>query len=61
MSDPDDAARPADDVSVRPEGPPPMPRWVKTSLIVVGILLVLFLVLQLTGMLGQHGPGMHGG
>ena len=39
--------------------PPRMPRWVKVSAIVVGVLILLFLVLQLTGIGGQHGPGRH--
>jgi hypothetical protein len=40
-------------------GPPGMPRWVKVTAIVVGLLVLLFLVLQLTGLAGEHGPGMH--
>jgi hypothetical protein len=40
----------------RPSG---MPRWVKWSGIVVGLLILLFVVLQLTGLGGQHGPGRH--
>jgi cytochrome b561 len=41
-------------------GPPPgMPRWVKIAAVVVGLLVLLFLVLQLTGIAGEHGPGMH--
>ena len=39
--------------------PPGMPRWVKVTGIVVGILILLFVVLQLTGVAGQHGPGRH--
>lgn len=39
--------------------PPGMPRWVKVAAVVVGLLLLLFLVLQLTGLAGEHGPGMH--
>jgi hypothetical protein len=39
--------------------PPAMPRWVKWSGIVVGVLVLLFVVLQLTGLGGQHGPGRH--
>jgi hypothetical protein len=38
-----------------------MPLWVKISLIVVGILIALFVVLNLTGRGGQHGPGRHVG
>lgn len=47
--------------SVRHRGdqPPAMPRWVKAGLIVAGVLLLVFVVLKLTGMGGQHGPGMH--
>ena len=39
--------------------PPRMPRWVKVSAIVVGLLLLVFLVLHLTGVAGQPGPGRH--
>jgi cytochrome b561 len=41
------------------EAPPGTPRWVKVTAIVVGLLILLFLVLQLTGIAGEHGPGMH--
>ena len=41
------------------ETPPGMPRWVKVSAIVVAVLLALFLVLRLTGIGGEHGPGRH--
>jgi hypothetical protein len=37
-----------------------MPRRVKVSGIVVAVALVLLVVLMLTGVLGQHGPGQHG-
>ena len=54
MTDPQHDARPdTGDV------PPGMPRWVKVAAVVVGLLLLLFLVLQLTGIAGEHGPGMH--
>jgi hypothetical protein len=39
--------------------PPGMPRWVKVIAIIIGILVVLFVVLQLTGIGGRHGPGRH--
>ena len=39
--------------------PPGMPRWVKVAALVVGLLLLLVLVLRLTGVAGEHGPGMH--
>ena len=43
------------------EGQPPgMPRWVKLSLIIVAALVLGFVLLQLVGLGGQHGPGMHG-
>jgi len=38
---------------------PGMPRWVKLTGIVVGVLVLIFLVLQVTGLAGQHGPGRH--
>lgn len=40
--------------------PAGMPRWVKVAGIIVGILVLLFVVLQLTGLGGEHGPGRHG-
>ena len=39
--------------------PPRMPRWVKVAWITVGLLVLLFVVLQLTGIGGEHGPGRH--
>jgi hypothetical protein len=41
------------------ESPPGMPRWVKVTAIIIGILVVLFIVVLLTGIGGQHGPGRH--
>jgi len=35
------------------------PRWVKVLGIIGGALLLLVVVLQLTGIGGQHGPGRH--
>jgi hypothetical protein len=40
--------------------PPRMPRWVKVAAIVVGILVLVFVVLNLLGIGGEHGPGRHG-
>lgn len=42
-----------------------MPRWLKMSLIIVAVVVLLVIVLALTGVLGQHGPeqfgpGQHG-
>lgn len=39
--------------------PPRMPRWVKVAAITVGLLILVFLILQLTGIAGEHGPGRH--
>ena len=38
-----------------------MPRWVKTSLLVVGALVLVFVLANITGVAGDHGPGRHGG
>jgi hypothetical protein len=37
-----------------------MPRWVKVSLIVGLALVLLFVLAQVTGLAGDHGPGRHG-
>ncbi|HET9139074.1 hypothetical protein [Actinophytocola sp.] len=39
--------------------PPRVPRWVVVSGTVVGVLVLVFIVVQLTGLGGQHGPGRH--
>lgn len=62
-------AEPTDEVTERhgdgPDrdsgAPPGMPRWVKVSLLVLGALILVFIVLQLAGVGGRHGPGRHGG
>lgn len=41
------------------ETPPGMPRWVKILAITVGALVAIFIVLQLLGVGGEHGPGRH--
>ena len=41
------------------ETPPRMPRWVRVAAIVVGLLILTFLVLKLTGIGGDHGPSRH--
>lgn len=50
------------DSTAEPGGGPPegMPRWVKVSLIVVAVLVALFVIVNLTGAGGEHGPGRHG-
>ncbi len=40
---------------------PGVPRWVKVIGIVVGALVVLLILAQLTGVAGDHGPGRHFG
>jgi uncharacterized integral membrane protein len=35
------------------------PRWAKVFGIVLLVLVLVFVVLQLTGVAGQHGPGRH--
>ena len=39
-------------------GPPGVPRWVKLSGVVLGILLVALLVIMITAG-GDHGPSRH--
>lgn len=39
--------------------PPRMPRWAKVAAIIAGLLILVFLILQLTGIAGDHGPGRH--
>lgn len=41
------------------DAPPSLPRWVTIAAIVVGVLILLVVILQLTGFAGDHGPGMH--
>lgn len=42
------------------EAKPSMPRWVMVSAIVVAVAAILVVVLMLTGVLGEHGPGQFG-
>jgi hypothetical protein len=42
--------------------PPPysgLPRWVKVSAIIGGVLVLLVVILLFTGIGGPHGPGRH--
>ncbi len=39
--------------------PPSTPRWVKVSGIIIIALVLLFIILKLTGIAGNHGPGRH--
>ena len=36
-----------------------MPRWVKITLIVVAAMIALAVVVKVTGLGGEHGPGRH--
>jgi hypothetical protein len=36
-----------------------MPRWVKLSLIILAIVVLLIVTLMLTGVFGVHGPRQH--
>jgi hypothetical protein len=37
----------------------PRRRWVKVSLIIVTVLVLVFVALRLAGVGGDHGPGRH--
>lgn len=37
-----------------------MPRWVKVSLTVLGVLVLAFVLAKVIGVGGEHGPGRHG-
>lgn len=64
MTDPPhepDRAPVVDDTLADRDGPDAgMPRWVKVSLIVGLALVLLFVLAQVTGLGGDHGPGRHG-
>lgn len=61
MTEPADV--PTTDERVRSDSDAPggMPRWVKVSLIVVTALMALFVIANIAGIGGEHGPGRHGG
>ncbi|MCG5465505.1 hypothetical protein MED01_003789 [Micromonospora sp. MED01] len=42
-----------------PGTPTGVPRWVKVIGLVVAALLVVFVVIQVSGVAGEHGPGRH--
>lgn len=61
MADNRDPEPRADDAVVGRDGPDAgMPRWVKVSLLVGLALVLLFVLAQVTGLAGDHGPGRHG-
>ena len=37
------------------------PRWVKVSLIIALVVVLLLVLAKVTGAGGEHGPGRHGG
>lgn len=57
LSDPDTGN---DDAAAPHRGTPTgTPRWAKVAGIIALVLVLLFLVLELTGLRGGHGPGRH--
>ena len=59
MTDPAARSRIGADADAEGESPPRMPRWLKVAAIVVGVLVALVLLLQITGIGGEHGPARH--
>jgi hypothetical protein len=59
MGDPPRARDPGEDADLAPDrgSPPPMPRWVKVSGIIVAVLVLLLVVVLLVS--GGHGPRRH--
>lgn len=59
---PDSNSDTGNDIGVRPteDRPPTTPRWVKVSGLIVIVLLLLYGILELIGVGGDHGPGRHG-
>lgn len=52
---------PLADDAVGSDGPGAgMPRWVKVTFLVGLALVLLFVLAQVTGVAGDHGPGRHG-
>lgn len=58
---PDSNGDTGDDTRVRPDrgSPPGIPLWMKVSGIIVIALVLVFVILKLTGLGGDHGPGRH--
>jgi hypothetical protein len=53
----DEHPEPRPDRQPHDGGPPPMPRWVRLSLLVVALLAVAVVLLLVSG---GHGPSRHG-
>jgi len=47
------------EVRLTEDKPPSTPRWVKISGIIVIALVLLFVILKVIGIGGNHGPGRH--
>ncbi len=58
---PDSKGDTGDDTRVRPtvDRPPSTPRWVKVFGILAIVMVLIFIVIQFTGVGGGHGPGRH--
>lgn len=41
------------------ELPPKAPRWVKVFITIAIVLILLFVIMKITGIGGDHGPGRH--
>ncbi|MBO1511314.1 hypothetical protein [Metabacillus bambusae] len=41
------------------ELPPGTPRWVKVFIIIATVLILLFVIIKITGIGGDHGPSRH--
>jgi hypothetical protein len=63
MADPPGYPDTGDDTGVGPDrgSSPGTPRWVKVSAAIVLVLVLVFVVLKVTGLGGEHGPGRHTG
>ncbi|GAA1439298.1 hypothetical protein [Nocardiopsis tropica] len=57
----DSPRRPDPDAGTDRGSLPSTPRWVKVSVIIVGVLILLAVILKLTGLGGEHGPDRHTG
>lgn len=52
-------AAPARHSSTGGPSTPGMPRWVKVLVTIAVVLVLLFVIMQFTGLGGGHGPGRH--
>jgi hypothetical protein len=63
MADPAGCPDTGDDTGVGTDrgSSPGTPRWVKVSAAIILVLVLVFVVLKITGLGGEHGPGRHTG